>query len=148
MTEQIRYYIPTLKPLYDAVSDLYFPLVRLAVGGAVLVHGVGKLMSGPTPVISNMVKYGFEPATPIAYLILALETLGALCVICGLFTRFFAAGLCIESLVIAFGVKWANGFGANRDGYELLLIWAIVFFAIFLRGAGPYSVDRRIGREL
>jgi putative oxidoreductase len=144
----MRYYIPALKPVYDSVGDFYFPLVRFAVGGAVLVHGVGKLMAGPGPVVANMAKYGFEPAAPIGYLILALETVGALCIIIGLFTRFFAAGLCIESLVIAFGVKWSNGFGANRDGYEMLLIWAIVFFAIFLRGAGPYSVDSRLGREL
>ena len=31
---------------------------------------------------------------------------------------------------------------------ELLLLWGIVIFAIALRGGGPYSVDRVIGKEL
>jgi uncharacterized membrane protein YphA (DoxX/SURF4 family) len=84
-----------------------------------------------------MVKLGYRPTAPIAYLIIFIETVGALCVIFGLFTLFFAAGLCIESLVLIFGVKWGNGYAANHDGCEMLLIWAIVFFAIALRGGGP-----------
>jgi uncharacterized membrane protein YphA (DoxX/SURF4 family) len=31
---------------------------------------------------------------------------------------------------------------------EPTLIWGIVFFAIALRGGGPYSLDRKIGKEL
>ena len=31
---------------------------------------------------------------------------------------------------------------------ELSLIWGIVLFAIALRGGGPYSLDRKIGKEL
>ena len=140
--------IPALRPFYDRVSDLSYPLIRLSVGGAILVHGVGKLMNGMGPAVANMARNGFQPAGPLAYLIVFLETVGAVCIILGLFTRFFAVGLCIESLVIAFGVKFANGFNANKDGYEMLLIWAIVYLAIALRGAGPYSLDRKIGYEL
>jgi hypothetical protein len=31
---------------------------------------------------------------------------------------------------------------------ELFLMWGIMMFAIALRGGGPYSVDRAIGKEL
>jgi uncharacterized membrane protein YphA (DoxX/SURF4 family) len=31
---------------------------------------------------------------------------------------------------------------------EGTLIWGIVMFAIALRGGGPYSLDRKIGKEL
>jgi len=27
-------------------------------------------------------------------------------------------------------------------------MWGLLFFAIALRGGGPYSLDRKIGREL
>ena len=148
MQTQTRLLIPALQPFYDRVSDLSYPLIRLSVGGAVLVHGIAKLMNGMAPAIANMARNGFQPAGPLAYLIVFLETVGAACIIFGFFTRFFAAGLCIEALVIAFGVKFGNGFNANRDGYEMLLIWAIVFLAIALRGGGPYSVDRKLGIEL
>ena len=46
--------------------------------------------------------------------------------------------------LITFIVQMPRGFGRM----ELSLIWGIVFFAIALRGGGPYSLDRKIGKEL
>jgi putative oxidoreductase len=43
---------------------------------------------------------------------------------------------------------WKAGFSWLNRGYEYTLLWGLVCFAIALRGAGPYSVDRRIGVEL
>lgn len=147
-TAQTRLLIPALAPVYRRLSDFSYPLIRIAVGGPMLVHGVGKLMGGPAPVIAAMAKNGFEPASPIAYLIIFMETVGALCVILGLFTRFFAAGLCIESFVLTFMVHAPNGFSANRNGYEMVLTWALIYLALVLRGGGPWSLDRKLGREL
>ena len=45
---------------------------------------------------------------------------------------------------ITFVVQMPRGFGRM----ELFLIWGIVMFAIALRGGGPYSLDRKIGKEL
>jgi putative oxidoreductase len=145
---QTRLWIPALAPLYRRVSDLSYPLIRIAVGAPMLVHGVTKLMGGPAPVIASMARNGFQPAEPMAYLIIFLETIGALCIILGLFTRFFAAALFIESLVIAFAVQWPNGFSASHNGYEMVLTWAIIYLALALRGGGPWSLDRKLGREL
>ena len=39
-------------------------------------------------------------------------------------------------------------FGWTGPGYEYPLFWGLVMFAIALRGGGPYSLDRKIGREL
>ena len=147
-TDQTRLLIPALAPVYRCLSDFSYPLIRIAVGGPMLVHGLKKLMSGPAPVIASMERIGAHPAGPMAYLIMALETVGALCIILGLFTRFFAAALCIESLVIAFVVQWPNGFSANRNGYEMVLTWALIYLALVLRGGGPWSLDRMLGREL
>jgi uncharacterized membrane protein YphA (DoxX/SURF4 family) len=36
---------------------------------------------------------GIEPALPLAYVVFFLETIGAICIMIGLFTRFFAAAL-------------------------------------------------------
>ena len=35
----------------------------------------------------------------------------------------------------------------NR-GYEFVLLWGLMSLAIWWRGGGPYSLDRKIGREL
>ena len=147
-TAKPRLLMPALEPLYRRVSDVSYPLIRLAVGGPMLVHGVTKLMSGPAPVIASMARNGIEPAAPMAYLVIFLETIGALAIILGLFTRFFAVALCIESLVIAFLVQWPNCYSASHNGYEMVLSWAIIYLALALRGGGPWSLDHKLGREL
>jgi putative oxidoreductase len=140
--------IPALSPVHGALAPLADPLIRLAAGGVLLVHGVAKLMTGPGPVIASMVKLGIHPAEPAAYSIMFLETFGAVAIILGLFTRFFATCLAIEMLVIAFAVQFPHGFSAPKGGYEMTLMWALIFIAIALRGGANYSVDRAIGWEL
>ena len=135
---------PGLAGFYAAVSDLWYPMIRVAAGGFLLYHGWGKLMTGAAPVAATLTKYGIEPHTPLAYVVVFLETVGAVGMVLGLFTRFFAAGIAIEMAVIAFVVQWPQGFGRM----ELFLLWGIVMFAISLRGGGPYSIDRVIGKEL
>jgi putative oxidoreductase len=41
-----------------------------------------------------------------------------------------------------------RGFGWAQGGFEYPLFWGLIMFAIALRGGGPYSLDRRIGKEL
>jgi putative oxidoreductase len=77
-----------------------------------------------------------------------LETVGAICIIIGLFTRFFAAALAIELAIALLAVHLKAGFAVSAGGYEYVLLLGIVMFAIAIRGGGPYSVDRMIGKEL
>ena len=77
-----------------------------------------------------------------------LETVGAICIVIGLFTRFFAAALAIELGIALLAVHFKAGFSVNQDGFEYVLLLGIVMFAIAMRGGGPYSVDRVIGKEL
>jgi putative oxidoreductase len=135
---------PGLAGFYASVSNLWYPMIRIAAGGFLLYHGWGKLTGGVAPIVTAMAKNGIEPHTPAAYIVLFLETVGAVGIMLGLFTRFFAAGIAIEMAVIAFDVQMPRGFGRM----ELFLLWGIVMFAIALRGGGPYSLDRAIGKEL
>ena len=82
-----------------------------------------------------------------------LETVGALCLILGLFTRFFAVAIGIEFLLIVFNAHWGMGlkdfsWARPGGGWEYPLFWGLIIAAIALRGGGPYSLDRRLGREL
>jgi putative oxidoreductase len=78
---------------------------------------------------------------------LCIEFGSGLALILGLFTRFFAAAAALEMLVIT-ALYWSNGFAWLHRGYEYVLLWGLVCFAIALRGGGPYSLDRKLGREL
>ena len=60
-----------------------------------------------------------------------------------------AAGLLVPNLAAArWIVHYAKGFGVSAGGCEYVLMWGIITFAIALRGGGPYSLDRVIGKEL
>jgi putative oxidoreductase len=83
-----------------------------------------------------------------AYVIMFLESVGGVCLIIGLFTRFFAAALAIEMLIALLFVHLPRGYAAGAGGYEYVLLIGAVCLVIAIRGGGPYSVDRLIGKEL
>ena len=144
--------IPALAPFYAWSRDISYFLVRVAAGGMLLVHGVAKLMYGTVAsfAAASLARRGIEPALPLAYVVWALETIGAICIMIGLFTRFFAVAAGIQFTIIVFVAHWPNGFWWNRPGggWEYPLLWGLMFAAIALRGGGPYSLDRKIGWEL
>ncbi len=140
--------LPVLQPFYDAVIPLSWLIVRVAVGWNLVVHGWGKILVGPTPAfLKAFADLGYTPPEFFFWSAFLIEMLGGICIIFGLFTRFFAAAAAIEMLCI-FAVYWNNGFGWMKRGYEYVLLWGLLSFAIALRGGGPYSLDRKLGREL
>lgn len=139
---------PGLAGFYAAVSDLWYPMIRITVGAIMLVHGWAKIKTGVSGIAGYLAKVGIEPSLPFAYVVYINETIGAVCIMLGLFTRFFAASIAIELAVALWIVHYAKGFGASAGGYEYVLMWGIIMFAIALRGGGPYSLDRVIGKEL
>ena len=142
-----RLLIPQLRPFYERVEPLSWLLIRLTAGLMIIPHGWPKLMMGVTKTAEMaLIKRGIAPAEPLAVVLITLETLGGLCVALGLFTRFWAAAITIEMLVIVY--HHLPKFGWTGPGYEYPLMWALVMLAIALRGGGPYSLDRVIGREL
>jgi putative oxidoreductase len=140
--------LPILQPFYEAAIPLSWLVVRVAVGWNLLVHGWGKIMVGPTDAfLKAFVDLGFTPPAFFYWSSFLIEMLGGISLILGLFTRFFAAAAAIEMLCITV-VYWPTGFNWMRRGYEYVLLWGLLCFAIALRGGGPYSLDRKIGREL
>ncbi len=97
---------------------------------------------------TNFTNYGLPMPTVLAYAAMFFETVGAACIIVGLFTRFFASALSILLLIAMFTAHWSKGFSVGAGGYEFVLLLGVVMFAIALRGGGPYSLDRKIGKEL
>jgi putative oxidoreductase len=125
---------PFLKPFYDAVIPLSWLIVRVAVGWNLLVHGYNKIMVGPTDAfVKAYTDIGFTPGAVWFWSSTTLETLAGISLILGLITRFFAAAVAIEMLIITI-TEWGNGFGWLHRGYEYTLLWGLVCFAIALRG--------------
>jgi len=140
---------PGLAGFYATMMPIAGTLVRVIVGIMFVMHVWGKFNAGSPAIAANvMAKNGLEPALMWAYFIMFLESVGGVCLIIGLFTRFFAAALAIEMLVGLLVVHLPKGYAAAGGGYEYVLLIGAVCFVFAVRGGGPYSVDAKIGKEL
>ena len=140
--------LPFLQPFYDAVAPLSWLIIRVAVGWNLIVHGYPKLLNGSNDaILKAFADLGYNPPALWFWASAGIETFAGISLILGLFTRFFAAAAAIEMLFITI-TYWGNGFGWMRRGYEYVLLWGLLCFTIALRGGGPYSLDRKLGREL
>jgi len=139
---------PALKPFYDFLEPLSWLLIRCATGLILAVHGWGKISRGAEAVAPTFMKLGYQHPIAVVYVLILVEFVGGLGIAFGLFTRFFAAAVAIEMAVIMFGHYLPNGFSWLNRGYEYVLLWGLMSLAIWWRGGGPYSIDRKIGKEL
>lgn len=134
---------PGLAGLYEWVEPYTYPLMRFCVGAMLIPIGWTKLHTGMTPVVATMTRFGLEPVGLAAFCVIAIESLGALCIAVGFLTRFWAAALAVEMAVIAYE-QIPNGY----TRMEQFLLWGVLAFIIALRGGGRLSADRAIGWEL
>jgi putative oxidoreductase len=146
---QAKLMYPGLAGFYENMLPIAETLLRIVIGVMFLMHVSGKLTGGPSGVAANVLaKNGLEPAILWAYVIISLELVGGICLIIGLFTRFFAAALAIEMLIGLLVVHLPRGYAASGGRYEYVLLIGAACFLIAIRGGGPYSIDRMIGKEL
>jgi putative oxidoreductase len=131
-------------------------ILRVVLGVVFFAHGSQKMLgwfggSGFTATMGSFTGYMHIPA-PFAFLAIAAEFFGALGLILGLLTRIAAFGIAVNMLVAVIMVHSHFGFFANWSGtqkgegieYHLLAL-AICTFLI-LKGAGAFSVDRKLSR--
>lgn len=141
--------LPFLAPFYESVRPLSWAILRICFGADLAIHGWEKVVRLPR--IVDAIAAGTTAALPAQFdpahnIILAFfEFVGGISIAVGLFTRFFAAASAIELAIICFTVFWPH---SGYHGAEYTFWWGIVMFVIALRGGGPYSLDRAIGREL
>lgn len=74
------------------------------------------------------------------------ELAGAVCLVIGLGTRFWAVSLIILDLVAWYSVHAGNGYNVCDNGYKLPLFYLLMFIPLLLSGPGRISIDRLISR--
>jgi putative oxidoreductase len=136
--------ISAFAPLYANLTPIAEALLRVVAGGFLIVHGLPKLgnLEGVTAMVESL---GFFPGSIWAPALALTEALGGLLIAIGLFTRPAAFAALIVLLVTVY-FHWifkAEGF----SGAEKSLLWSTILFYFAARGAGPISVDAKIGRE-
>ena len=140
--------IPALGQHYAFTSDLAYLIIRVTAGLTIFQHGWVKVTAmNHAGLTGYFAKLGLEPAGLWAYLVPLNETVGALLITLGLLTRPAALVMVIEFLVLIFVVHIPRGYGASVNGAEGPILWMAMLVAVLLRGGGPWSIDRKIGKE-
>ena len=75
------------------------------------------------------------------------ELLGAIGLVLGLGTRFFSLALIILTLVAWYSVHAGNGYNVCNNGYQLPLMYLIMFLPLLFSGPGKLSLDAWLARR-
>ncbi|WP_305046949.1 DoxX family protein [Geoalkalibacter sp.] len=129
--------------ILNKYRDLGLLFMRLGLGGMFLFHGVPKLLGGPERwrQLGQAMSYvGIDFMPRMWGLAAALsETLGAVCLILGLFMRPACLFLAV-TMAVAATMHLGRGDGLKGAAHAIEL--GIVFVGLLVIGAGRYSVDK------
>jgi putative oxidoreductase len=144
--ERSRLIVPALAPLYRALAPWTELAIRIVAGLSFVPHGYPKL-ANPAGAAAFFEEAGFSPALLWAMVVGLTEVFGGLFLAFGFLTRLVCIPILIFLVAAITTYNWQFGFHWNDGGIEYPLFWSIVVFHFLVHGAGPQSVDARIGRE-
>lgn len=151
---------PIVAPLPIPVAWAALPL-RLIVGFGFVQHGYAKLARGPENFASILHAMGM----PLPYLLslstIGVEILGGLLTLAGALLPFAAIPMIVVLSVAIVTVHIPNGFSSiklisydvagahfGQPGYETDLLYMAAILSLCVVGAGPFSIDRLLGRSI
>jgi putative oxidoreductase len=126
-------------------EDLGRLILRLAVGGLLFLHGIGKITHGIVPIHQMLEAKGLPSV--IAYGVYIGEVVAPLLVILGILTRVGGILIFINMAMAIFLAGMGQLGELNQGGgwaVELPVLYMLGGLAIFFLGAGKYSVGGRM----
>ena len=114
-------------------------ILRIIAGLLFSMHGLQKLVGE----FGGMGGKGATAAFPsVLWWAGALETVGGLLIVAGLFTAPVAFVLCGEMAVAYFRSHAPRGLWPIRNGGELAVLYCFLYLYLSTAGPGPLSLDR------
>jgi putative oxidoreductase len=147
-----RFYIPALGGLYAKFDCCAVPILRITAGALLFPHGAQKLLGwfGGTGLAANAQffdRIGYSPGMLWGTLVGFTELFGGILLAIGLFTRPAALAIVIFMINAVYFTSTVGGFFWTKGGSEYSALILAVAVHFLIRGGGPLSVDRAIGRE-
>jgi putative oxidoreductase len=144
-----------LSGLYQTLSPFAYALLRVAVGLALVPHGLrntfgffpnsGAVALNLKDLAVGLDRGGYRPGRFWAPAISVTQLVGGPLLAAGLFTR-PAALVVLLFLLVANVERWrVGGYFWNKLGLEYTLMWTIAAFYVLVHGGGFFSLDHLIG---
>ncbi len=80
-------------------------------------------------------------------LAMGFELIGPVALVLGLGTRFFSVALIVLTLVAWYSVHAGNGYNVCNNGYQLPLMYLVMFLPLLFSGPGRLSLDAWLARR-
>jgi putative oxidoreductase len=134
--------------------------IRLIVGYGFMAHGYAKLVKGPDRFVDILHALGVPAPHLMAWTTIVFELLCGFAVLVGAFLPLVSLPMAAILLVAIFTVHLPYGFTSIKlmavtadgpqfgpPGYECDLLYLACLAALVAGGAGPWSVDRLLGKS-
>lgn len=138
----------SMQMFYTRAEPMAYALLRIGFGMVMFTHGLPKAlgtshgsmadpMAGSIHLIQNVMGLPFAPQ--LAFLVMLLETVGAIMLALGLWTRLVAVAIFLEmiGICLALGPTWP---WIDR-GIEYPVLMALLALYLAARGGGGFSLD-------
>ena len=133
-------------------------ILRVLLGIVIFPHGAQKLLGwfggGGFDASMRMFESNFHIPTIFALLAILAESIGAVALIAGFFTRVAALAISVNMLVAVALVHGKVGFFMNwmgtgkGEGFEYHILAVAIGLALMIKGGGRWSVDGVVARKL
>ncbi|PSR55284.1 hypothetical protein AHMF7605_18130 [Adhaeribacter arboris] len=146
-----------MKKIFAADDSLAPLFLRIGLGLVVFAHGAQKLFGwfngyGFTGTMKFFTETEGLPWI-LGFLVIILESIGALALVAGFATRFLAASLGFLALGIVLTTRIEFGFFMNwfnnqaGEGYEFFIFWIAMALSLFITGGGKYAADNLLQKS-
>ncbi|MDO8663174.1 MAG: DoxX family protein [Candidatus Omnitrophota bacterium] len=146
------------KKLLSTDADISAFILRLMLGIVFFPHGAQKVLGwfGGHGLSATLAAFTDKMHIPFIFALLAVmaESIGAVALIIGFFTRLAALGIAVVMAVAIYMVHGRFGFfmnwsGAQKgEGIEYHLLAMAIAITLIIKGAGSFSIDRKISKKL
>jgi len=147
-----------LRKLFATDKGFSGTVLRVLLGIVIFPHGAQKLLGwfggGGFTASMRWFESSFHIPTIFALLAILAESVGAVALIAGFFTRIAALAISVNMLVavalvhgkVGFFMNW--GGTAKGEGFEYHILAVAIGIALMIKGGGRWSLDGVIARKL